>query len=472
MFIKRQLACLACATLFLALPAAHATNPVTEIHVGNIPKGTVALGVGVRWGDSPYRGIDDIGSLVSENDYDIMPFYFYEGRWLFAHGSSAGVHFLDSEHFELDALISYRFTRLETERDDYFRTVEDRQQSLDAGFRAGVKGDLGKLRLTWLGGAVDRHNGNEVDLTYRYEWLGERWSISPFVSYVYQDSDLTGYYYGVTPRESRPDLPAYTPGSADFLRVGVNTSYRLTQRMRLFANFSHENLDDEVRDSPLVDEDSLYSVMVGMAYAFGNTMDDSAIVRRNPERAGEWSWRINYGYTAEETFHKVHRGAIRKNEDVDTNLVGLTFGKLLLDGPRADYWGKLSINRRLENDLQDDFWEANAYVMIMGTGYSPWTSRELFRYGFGYGFSYADKIPIVEQLKQASRGENTSHFLNYLEAQVDFPLRNMFGNRGWGQDCYAGLTIVHRSGIFGTVDILGNVSGGSDVLTGHMECRR
>ena len=157
---------------------------------------------------------------------------------------------------------------------------------------------------------------------------------------------------------------------------------------------------------------------------------------------------------------------------VDTNLVGLTFGKLLLDGPRADYWGKLSINRRLENDLQDDFWEANAYVMIMGTGYSPWTSREVFRYGFGYGFSYADKIPIVEQLKQASRGENTSHFLNYLEAQVDFPLRNLFGSRGWWQDCYAGLTIVHRSGIFGTVDILGNVSGGSDVLTGHMECRR
>jgi hypothetical protein len=145
---------------------------------------------------------------------------------------------------------------------------------------------------------------------------------------------------------------------------------------------------------------------------------------------------------------------------------------LLLDGPRADYWGKLSINRRLENDLQDDFWEANAYVMIMGTGYSPWSSRELFRYGFGYGFSYADKIPIVEQLKQASRGENTSHFLNYLEAQVDFPLRNLFGSRGWWRDCYAGLTIVHRSGIFGTVDILGNVSGGSDVLTGHMECRR
>ena len=80
---------------------------------------------------------------------------------------------------------------------------------------------------------------------------------------------------------------------------------------------------------------------------------------------------------------------------------------------------------------------------------------------------------MVEQIKQANRSNGrTSHFLNYLEAQVDWPLRNVFGKRGWWRDCYAGLTLVHRSGIFGRVDILNNVSGGSDVLTGHMECKR
>jgi len=31
---------------------------------------------------------------------------------------------------------------------------------------------------------------------------------------------------------------------------------------------------------------------------------------------------------------------------------------------------------------------------------------------------------------------------------------------------------VHRSGIFATSDILGNVSGGSDVLSMHIECKR
>ena len=109
--------------------------------------------------------------------------------------------------------------------------------------------------------------------------------------------------------------------------------------------------------------------------------------------------------------------------------------------------------------------------MAMGKGYSPWTNKEVFRWGFGFGMSYADRIPIAEQRKQARKGENTSHFLNYLEMTADFPLRRLFRSKPL-QNCYAGLTIVHRSGIFGTSDFLGDVAGGSDWLTAHIECVR
>jgi hypothetical protein len=42
----------------------------------------------------------------------------------------------------------------------------------------------------------------------------------------------------------------------------------------------------------------------------------------------------------------------------------------------------------------------------------------------------------------------------------------------WLQDCYAGVTLVHRSGIFGTSNLLGDVSGGADWFTAHLECVR
>ena len=460
------------ALLSTASTKSFATNPVTEIATGDIPAGTLGLGFGWRWGDSPYKGIGDISSMETDENSDVLPFYFYEGKYLFAHGSTAGIHLFDTGTFSADALIAYRFDRLEPERDDYFEGVNEREQSLDGGLRGSVRGDWGKLSLTWLQDTLDRHNGEEVDLTYRYNWFGDKWTVSPFASYVYWDRTLTDYYYGVSTAESREDLPVYQPGSSTLWRVGVNTSYRMSKRLRLFANLAVDGLGDEVTDSPLVDEDHLVTAMVGAAYAFGNVLDEQHSSRRNPERAGEWSWRVNAGYTAEETFHKVHRGAIKRSDDARTYLAGLTLSKLALDGRRLDVWGRVSINRRLENDYQSDFWEINPYIMLMGTGYSPWSNRELFRYGFGYGFSYADKVPYVEQEKQAKRDGNTSHFLNYLEATVDFPLRNFFGDRGWWKHCYSGLTIVHRSGIFGRVDILGNVSGGSDVLTGHLECKR
>ncbi len=459
--------------LLLPVPlVVNATNPVTEIATGDIPEGTLGLGFGWRFGDSPYRGIDDISSKETDEESDLLPFYFYQGKYLFSHGSTAGVHLFDTGTFSLDALIAYRFDRLEPERDEYFTGVDEREQSLDGGLRANVAGDWGKLSLTWLTDTLDRHNGEEVDLTYRFTWVGDKWTISPFASYVHWDESLTDYYYGVSGSEARDDLPVYRPGAATTWRAGVNTSYRLSKRLRVFANVAVDRLDDVVADSPLVDEDWLPATTVGLAYAFGNVLQDDQAGRRDATRAGEWSWRLNYGYTAEETFHKVHRGLFQRSDDVHTYLAGLTLSKLALDGKRLDVWGRVSVNRRLENDLQDDFWEINPYIMLMGTGYSPWSNREVFRYGFGYGFSYADSVPIVEQVKQEKRDRDTSHFLNYLEATVDFPLRNLFGDRGWWQRCYSGLTLVHRSGIFGRVDILGNVSGGSDVVTAHLECKR
>src|SRR5210317_762094 len=99
--------------------------------------------------------------------------------------------------------------------------------------------------------------------------------------------------------------------------------------------------------------------------------------------------------------------------------------------------------------------------MARGTGYSPWSKEEVFRWGFGFGMSYADTVPIAEQRKQEAKGDNTAHFLNYLEMTLDFPLRRVTKAR-WLERCYAGVTVVHRSGIFGTSDFLGDVSGGAD----------
>ena len=210
---------------------------------------------------------------------------------------------------------------------------------------------------------------------------------------------------------------------------------------------------------------------------FGNVLKPIA----GDDRVTEWSWRVNYGYQAQENIISgVDQGDFSKSEVADTNIGGIMVSRLLTDGKRVDFLGRLAFYRHFEEGVTTedglftsdrDFWSYNAYIMAMGKGYSPWSGNEVFRWGFGFGMSYADQVPLAEQSKQAEKGDNTSNFLNYLELQVDFPLR-LISKAKWLQNCYAGATVVHRSGIFGTSNLLGDVSGGADWITAHLECVR
>ncbi|WP_309044543.1 MipA/OmpV family protein [Marinobacter sediminicola] len=459
-----------CLSLCLTAGGGYASLPDTRTSVNEVPAGTVGLGAALRRGTSPYVGVDNISGVLNDSKADLIPLYLYEGKWLFAHGTSAGAHLVKSDWLNVDLLAKYRFNRLESDATPYFNGISDRDQTVDMGFSATVFGDWGALSTTWANDVLGVHNGYEWDFTYSYGWELGRWSFTPFVSYVYQDSDLTDYYYGVDANEARADRPVYEPDSATFWRAGINSSYQATSRLLLFTNVASQHVDSEIYNSPLVDESQLVSATFGFAYLFGNALNDST-KQPGSERSGEWSWRLNSGYQAEGPFTRTLTGTLKRSEDVHAYMAGLTLGKLISDGKYVDYWGRLSLNRRFENGYQDDFGEYNAYVMAMTPANPPWSSKEWFRFGIGFGFSYATEVPYVEQVKQAKRERNTSRFLNYLEGQLDVPLRLFTDNKAVS-NCYGGVSLLHRSGIFAKSDILGSVSGGSDMVSGHIECKR
>lgn len=445
---------------------------LNSINISNsyAPPGTVSLGAVLRGGGSPYKGIDNISSILNDNQVDLLPLYLYEGDIFFARGTTAGAHLFRNNTLTIDALIDYRFDRLEVDSNDYFTGMNNRRQTVDGGLSAALEFDWGTVSTTVVNDLMGRHNGYEWDVSYQYPWRSGRLTMTPFVSYIYQDRDLVNYYFGVSANEALPDRPAYQPGSADFWRAGIGVSYQISPQLMAFSSIAIEQIDRKIQNSPLVDERHLGAAAIGFAYLFGNVLDDSS-KQPGSARLGEWSWRVNTGYQAEGPFTRTHTGNLKRSEDAHAYMAGLTLGKLLTDGKYIDYWGRVSFNRRLENGHQSDFWEYNAYVMAMTQLRSSKTQRELFRYGLGFGFSYAASVPTVEKVKQTRRERETSHFLNYLEAQFDVPLNVIFGESA-SNNCYTGVTLIHRSGIFADSDILGNVSGGSDMVTFHVECKR
>jgi len=438
---------------------------VAEIPFWHTPEGTAALGGGLRFGQSPYLASDS----EDERKLDLVPLYLYNGKYLFARGTSGGVHLFKNDALEFNLYTRYRFQRLDPESHTFYAGLEKREQSLDAGFELTLRRKWGEVSLDWVTDTLDRHNGDEARFSYRYRIDSGPFQFSPYINWTWQDADLTNYYFGVSEAEATPERPAYQPGESQWVSFGLNASWQVTDNITFFGNVAFAGTESSVLDSPLVEEDSLSTAFVGGTYQFGNARKPDYIM--DEDRIGEWTWRVNYGYQADGNIvSEIDQGDFSKSTVADTNIGGLTFSKLLKAGGRVDFLGRLAWFRHYEEDEGNGtFSSYAAYIMARGSGYSPWSKEEVFRWGFGFGMSYAETVPIAEQRKQAAKDDNTAHFINYLEMTLDFPLRRITRAR-WLERCYAGLTIVHRSGIFGTSDILGNVSGGSDWLTAHLEC--
>jgi outer membrane scaffolding protein for murein synthesis (MipA/OmpV family) len=205
--VKLVAACLVGASILCAASTASAQE-VAEIPFVSAPSGSAALGGGLRFGQSPYFATDN----EDERQLDLIPLYLYEGKYLFARGTSGGVHVLRKDGFEFNLYTRYRFQKLDPDSNIFYEGLDKREQSLDAGVEFGLKQNWGELKLDWVTDTLDRHNGQEVRFSYRYRFETGPWSISPFINWTWQDANLSNYYFGVSEAEARPDRPAYAPG--------------------------------------------------------------------------------------------------------------------------------------------------------------------------------------------------------------------------------------------------------------------
>jgi outer membrane scaffolding protein for murein synthesis (MipA/OmpV family) len=450
--------------LICALLSTVAAQEVARLPIVDSKPGTPSLGAGARLGNNLYKNAEDT--------FDLVPLFLYEGRWLYAHGTSGGIHIYRNRWITFDAFVRYRFLHLDPDDDDSLSGLSERDSTLDGGLSFGVHGQWGEVKAGWLTDVLDVHDGEQAELTYRYRLDRGRWVLLPFARIEWQDEELTDYYFGVDPDEVALGRPVYSPGSAFNLESGIYTSFRATRNIQLFANTALKKWDDVIRDSPIVDEGLTAEAFFGVTYNFGSVHGPAK--GASPDRESEWSWRVNYGYqTWGNIVGEVDRGQFRKNEDVDSKIAGVMFGRLLTQGPRVDYYGRLALYRHLEEPYQDDFNSYAAYIMAMGKGFRRWRKQPFFRWGFGFGFNYAEKVPAAEQVKQTNSGNKMNRFLSYLEMQLDFAIDAMTKDHsGVFRNCYLGATVVHRSGIFAYSDMLGGVEGGSDWLTAHVECLR
>jgi outer membrane protein len=183
-------------------------------------------------------------------------------------------------------------------------------------------------------------------------------------------------------------------------------------------------------------------------------------------------YRIAGGLATDTDLQKIVRGDL-EIDDRHTGILGFELGKPLVEdvyGLPVDLVAKVGLIRHFERGLQDDF---NQYTLSIKAYYKkfPWSNKIRTRLGLANGLSYADQIPFVERESLEGRKRNTSHLLHHMDLSFDMNLGDIFNSKTL-KDCFFGIAISHRSGMFGKVSFYGDVDGGSNYNMFSIECLR
>lgn len=198
----------------------------------------------------------------------ITPFplvFYHYGRFFFA-GISAGYLLSNGDHYRFSLVISPELNRLKASDSPQLAGIQSRQWSLDGGANLEFFGDWGRFNLGVTHDLLDRNNGTGASTSYHYSFHAGSWSITPGLGLRWENSNLTDYYYGVSPAEAIPGRPAYSPGAATnpFVEIGVGTA--LTEHLWFRGNLQYMRFGSAIHDSPIVDRSGSPTIFIGLIY--------------------------------------------------------------------------------------------------------------------------------------------------------------------------------------------------------------
>ncbi|RDI98783.1 MipA/OmpV family protein [Dyella solisilvae] len=423
--------------------------------------GGAGLGFVIRTETSPYKD----GGTRS----DLLPLYLYEGQHFFLSADRLGIKLYNDDEQRWDLYITQRLEGFpDEERTHALEGMETRTTTGDLAMAYARQFSWGTLRGAVLHDITGISHGTEVRLGYTYDWRFTRWVLRPDFTVSWRDANLNNYYYGVKESEVTPDRPFYEPGAGVNATLGLYATYAMTQNSRLITGVSATYLDSGIRKSPIVRDGIQPAIYLGAVYDFGSYHDVALSDEGSPTYL-----KFFYGRSAGPGCHLVKIMAlscVSLDNENPTDIAGFQIGKpfirRFLDWP-LDFTGYLGLTYHDDRGLATSGPQVDIYMKAFFYGF-PWNRWVETRLGLGYGVSYAANVPYTEISSQARRERETSRLLNYLDPSIDVNIGDIFRSNALRRT-YFGFGVSHRSGIFASSRLLGNVDGGSNYIYTYIE---
>jgi outer membrane protein len=198
----------------------------------------------------------------------ITPFplvFYHYGSFFFA-GFSAGYLLSNGEHYRFSLVVVPVISRLKASDSSQLAGIQTREWSLDGGANLDLFGGWGRYNIGIFHDLLDRNNGTGINTGYHYSFHLGDWSLTPGLGVRWENSNLTNYYYGVSPAEVIPGRPAYSPGSAINPYVDLGLSTAISEHWQFRSNIQYLRFGGAIHHSPIVDRSGSPTLFIGVVY--------------------------------------------------------------------------------------------------------------------------------------------------------------------------------------------------------------
>ncbi|MCB1703655.1 MAG: MipA/OmpV family protein [Halioglobus sp.] len=224
--------------------------------------GRLGVGVGAISRSSPYR---DYSGGVTQ----VIPAITYNGDRLQVLGPNIRYGLIGSGTLRLAAAGSYRPGVYEEDDSDYLKGMGDRDSTFTAGLALLAELPMGfDLALGYQHDVLDRTGGGEARIAVDKSFQWGAFRFSPTLGINWLTRDLADYDFGVPQDKATADRPAYRVDAAFTTDAGVGVMYEINTDWLVVMNVAVEFFDDEITDSPIVDDDYVFKGFFALTYVF------------------------------------------------------------------------------------------------------------------------------------------------------------------------------------------------------------
>lgn len=212
------------------------------------------------------------GLYKGSEDTVILPYVKANYANFYIDGTQVGYKFLNTDVLDLTVYSSLQDGHsIKASNMDYgYKSINERKKQITGGLKLeaplNIVGEDINLRTSIEAGRRGAHGKLELSKVIKF---ADNFIIIPNLNSRYFEKDYTRYYFGISDNELGGAIKErYRPDNAYTLGVGIYSEYFFNRAFSMFAYAALDKYSKEVRRSPIIKNDIVTNVGVGLKFSF------------------------------------------------------------------------------------------------------------------------------------------------------------------------------------------------------------